>query len=799
MSYFFKKHSLLFIMFLTFTVNSQIVTTESELNNAISNATAGSEITLANGTWNNVFIEINKNGTASQPIIISAQNPGSVIMTGNSRVYMRGNYITVQGLVFQNASNLINDGSNIEPVFELNQCDNCIVTNNKIDTYNGTDAQKAMKFKWIYIVDGQYNEISHNSFVGKYGVGSIINDNRSKSNADYLKIHHNYFADRTPVDNDINGLNDQDAIRIGTSTTSLSDSYSEVYDNYFYNWSGEVEIISNKSGKNKYYNNTFRDYQGTLTLRHGNGCEVFNNYFFANNNSFTGGIRIIGEDHIVYNNYIEGINSFKPSGSSSSVTGGINIMNGVTNSALNQYYQVKNTTVVNNTFVNCDYAIRIGTSLGGTEEPVNLTVANNIMFNTSINAYQVNTTPTGTYISEGNITNLSNADVSDDGNFYRITAGSAPVNAGIGSYSFLTKDVLGGERDENFDAGAEEFGANGTNLPYTGTDVGVKVGFLSSPSPFINTSTDIINYSKLGGDVNFEVISNVDWTISNNIDWLTFSTNSGTNGAFVSVTADENLTGQIRTATFSIYEDGGSLIKTLNVYQSNNSFNPNDASEITNISVNGVGTQEGDINIPENTLDGNTSTRWSGNASDGSAYLTYNLGCKKTVTSVNIFFHKGDQRASYFKIQSSIDGINFTDVTGVLTSSGSIVGFEDFELSPFQEAQFIRILGYGNSLGSGWNSYEEVKIFGDNSCETLSVNNNSLFKNSVKIYPNPANNKFIIVSDGKIGDVQIFDLKGNKIFNSIINSSEGTIYFENISKGIYIIKLTSKNYKLIIH
>ncbi|CAI8447209.1 MAG: Chondroitinase-B [Polaribacter sejongensis] len=479
----------IFVFFLICTTKAQLVTNNTELQAAISNASAGSEIILSNGTWNNVFININKSGNSSLPITITAQNPGAVFMTGNSRVYMRGNYVTISGLVFQNPANLVSSGSNIVPIFELNQCDNCKVINNKIDTYNGTEAQKTMKFKWVYIVDGQYNEIAHNSFIGKYGIGSIINDNRSLANADYLKIHHNYFADRTPI-NGINDDNDQDAIRIGTSTTSLSDSFSEVYENYFFNFFGEIEIISNKSGQNKYYNNTFRNYGGGLTLRHGNNCEVYGNYFFAENNDFTLGVRLIGEGHKVYNNYIEGINSFKPSGSSSNVTGGINVMNGVLNSALNGYYQVKNAQVVNNTFVNCDYAIRIGTSLGGDQAPENLTVANNIMYNTSINAYQINTTPIGTSVSEGNITNLSNSDIADDGIFHRITNGSVVIDAAIGSYSFLSNDILGGTRASNYDAGGEEYGANGIKLPYKAADVGQTIGFLSSQPPSLSVKVN---------------------------------------------------------------------------------------------------------------------------------------------------------------------------------------------------------------------------------------------------------------------------------------------------------------------
>ena len=41
--------------------------------------------------------------------------------------------------------------------------------------------------------------------------------------------------------------------------------------------------------------------------------------------------------------------------------------------------------------------------------------------------------------------------------FYRLGTGSAAIDAGVGSYSFLTKDILYGDRASNFDAGAEKF------------------------------------------------------------------------------------------------------------------------------------------------------------------------------------------------------------------------------------------------------------------------------------------------------------------------------------------------------
>jgi poly(beta-D-mannuronate) lyase len=500
-----KSHILvkLFLFcYLLFVSNSfgQTVNNQSELNSAISNASAGSTIILANGTWNNLQLSINKNGTATNPITIKAQNPNQVFIEGKSNIQIGGSFLIFEGFVFQNASNLVVSSDKIDPLIEFrasngNACNNCTVTNIKIDGYNGTSAQEEAVFKWILLY-GSYNEISHSSFIGKNGVGSIINDNRSDNLADYHKIHHNYFASRTAV-GDVNNLNDQDAIRIGTSTTSLSDSFTEIYDNFFYDWEGEIEIISNKSGKNKYYNNTFREYSGTLTLRHGNGCEVFNNYFLANKRIFSGGIRVIGEDHKIYNNYIEGVNAEKPDGSNTKTTGAINISNGRPNSALNGYYQVKNTVIVNNTFVNCDYGFRLGTQVKSdlTLAPENLTLANNIMLNTSENAFEIRTNAIGNSKYEGNITqngswNLTNgvdnnqtvtANLLESGSqFFRIPSASPAKEAAIGAYSFLTDDILGGTRNSTFDAGAEEFGANGVNLPYNVSDVGVKVGFLST-------------------------------------------------------------------------------------------------------------------------------------------------------------------------------------------------------------------------------------------------------------------------------------------------------------------------------
>jgi poly(beta-D-mannuronate) lyase len=44
-----------------------------------------------------------------------------------------------------------------------------------------------------------------------------------------------------------------------------------------------------------------------FTLRHGNGCLVEGNFFIGNHKRGSGDIRIIGENHAIINNYIEGV------------------------------------------------------------------------------------------------------------------------------------------------------------------------------------------------------------------------------------------------------------------------------------------------------------------------------------------------------------------------------------------------------------------------------------------------------------------------------------------------------------
>ena len=64
-----------------------------------------------------------------------------------------------------------------------------------------------------------------------------------------------------------------------------------------------------------------------------------------------------------------------------------------------------------------------------------------------------------------------------------------------------------------------------------------------------------------------------------------------------------------------------------------------------------------------------------------------------------------------------------------------------------------------------------------------------LNSNSVKIYPNPATGFVNIYSPVNIQEVEIYDLLGNKVYSSVFDNEFIRISTENLSHGVYIIRL----------
>ncbi|WP_228560719.1 MULTISPECIES: discoidin domain-containing protein [Myxococcus] len=117
-----------------------------------------------------------------------------------------------------------------------------------------------------------------------------------------------------------------------------------------------------------------------------------------------------------------------------------------------------------------------------------------------------------------------------------------------------------------------------------------------------------------------------------------------------------------------------------------------------------------DGNVPSNAIDGDPTTRWS---SDGvGEWLTGDLGAVKSLSAVDISWHRGNERVNRFVISTSTDGTNFTQVHSG-SSSGNTAAPERYSFSAVN-ARYVRITVNGSTMNT-WASIAELAAVTDGS------------------------------------------------------------------------------------
>jgi poly(beta-D-mannuronate) lyase len=463
------------------------VSSAAQITTAMQTAQPGDVLTMTNGTWTNQRIQFAGNGTSSLPITLRAQTPGQVVLNGNSKINISGNWLVADGLKFQGGA-LAADDHIVEFRGSLGEASNSRLTNSAIVDYN--PASVDTRYFWVSLY-GQHNRVDHNYFTGQTHSGVTLVVWRSDLGPDYHEIDANYFADRPlPVNPaDPNGF---ETIRIGTSTDSQTNSFTTVENNLFERTNGEIEAISNKSGSNIFRYNTFRDVAATLTLRHGNDNRVEGNFFLGNDTVNSGAIRVIGERQTIVNNYIANVDD--------RAGGAISISAGIPNSPLSGYFQVKDAVIAHNTIVNVGGpAITFDQDYNSVDQPLlaqNVTIANNLLRSNGQSIFEGSEGTGWTW--QGNIAfggslgpkaGASGITVVDpqlqfgaDG-LWRPGPASPAINGGSGNYSSLiTTDMDGQARIGIYDVGADEVSAATiVRRPLTSADVGPS--WLQSTTP----------------------------------------------------------------------------------------------------------------------------------------------------------------------------------------------------------------------------------------------------------------------------------------------------------------------------
>ncbi|WP_367874199.1 polysaccharide lyase 6 family protein [Luteolibacter sp. Populi] len=409
----------------------------------------GDVITLSDGTWKDQRLVFTARGTATLPITFRAATPGKVILEGDSALKIDGEHLVVEGLWLKNATT---DATGIEV-----RGSNCRVTGCAV---SGGSHRNYLRL-W-----GSRHRIDHCAFSGKTSEGPTVQIEVGDS-SNHHQLDHNHFGPRAPL-----GRNGGETIRIGYSHQSMRSSATLIEHNLFERCDGEIEIISNKSCDNLYRGNTFRDCNGMLTLRHGNRCRVEGNFFFGNLRRGSGGIRVIGEDHVVVNNYIDSV-----------VNGAFWITSGIPDSPLDGYFVARNCTIAFNTVVASpgpciDLEAGLGSS-GRTLRPENIIIAANV-FSLPPESTLSKGKDGGGIRWSGNFSNLADAHTtkadlmlsrSGDG-LWRPLPGS-PLHAASDLLGGVTTDIDGQPRPARSDAGCDQIStAPVSSRPLAPADVG---------------------------------------------------------------------------------------------------------------------------------------------------------------------------------------------------------------------------------------------------------------------------------------------------------------------------------------
>lgn len=412
------------------------VSTLPALQNAINSAVPGDMIILTDGVYNAASdILIDKQGTSAQPITITAESIGGAEISGSGgfKIVSPAMYIIIKGFKFTHSASKASSGGGTGF---------CRWTHNIFQTPgDGEDL----------LINGNDHEVDYNTFQNKNAMGRFIAVRGTGSQiAGRLWIHHNYFNNFSKQ----NG-NGAETLQFGLSGFSLSTSNSVVEYNLFERCEGENELISVKSSGVTLRYNTIRDCPAQFTLRHGNHNLVYGNYFIN-----TPGLRIFGDDHLIYSNHFENCDPAIMIGN-----GDGEVADGA---KLTAHDRPDRVLIAFNTLVNNKRnIIQTGrpNGLGATF----VTVADNIIQGGGPAA-----TLSGPYsdgVWQGNILFKTNGYgdlpaggfrkedpmlIRDATGTFHLRQGSPAIGTAIGNYAAVTTDMDGQTRNSPFDVGADQ-------------------------------------------------------------------------------------------------------------------------------------------------------------------------------------------------------------------------------------------------------------------------------------------------------------------------------------------------------
>lgn len=769
----------------TYTVNNA-----TDFNN-LPRLNAGDVVQMNSGTYGaiNKTLEssISDDTTAkNNPVLVYAVTPGGVVVNAPSKITLSGRGIILAGLDFNANSGIVADylvgtasGSRYMKLSHLR--------------FNGC-AAGATDGKWIYI-QGFYATIEYCTLTERpdtiRNTTVAFMPNLSEGGVAVPRMHkvrYCYFGPRyaVPQDTSSDADNGFESLRIGVGDVQTYDMQVTVERNVFYRsiWrtdgatAGEPEIISIKSKGNKILNNTILESQGGICFRSGTGSTVEGNFIFGGGYYDTatsialrtasanqGGIRVIGADQIVRNNYIanvvgDGIRAALCVMSGESDYNPGDPANGIGNTG--SYQPADNAKIYNNTFVTCK-EMSLGllsndshtnsTGVYVAKSPANVQMFNNVWQggnsaatsvinrDTSVvsgytpivlgssGANYIHETSPGKYGWNGllNSTYTTTSPlITTSFDNYKIPTASSPILNKATNILVAATDIRGLTRPaSNMDIGSFELEVAGSGLkPLLKSEVGVV--FDGGPSSYPvagsgDSRPNILTTSIAGGSVGTSFYQLMQASGGDGL--IVWSISSGSLPPGLTLSGGGILAGTPTTS--------GTYTFTVRAMDSDTT-NP-DTSEISytqtisapggaKLTITGSSSYSySSGNRPSYTTDGKTGTRWTSSFTPStgktgfgidSTWIRWDLGSLKNVSYMNIAWYLGSSRTTSFKLEISNDGTTWTDLRVRGNSTGTTSSLEKYDFTD-ATGRYVRLVSYGNNTSSpNSTNITEIEIYG---------------------------------------------------------------------------------------
>jgi hyaluronate lyase len=777
----------------THTVNNA-----TEFNN-LPRLNAGDVVQMNSGTYGaiNKTLEssISDDTTAkNNPILVYAVTPGGVVVNAPSKITLSGRGITLAGLDFNANSGILTDGS----TYIVGTASGSRYMTLSHLRFIGC-AAGALDGKWIY-VQGFYTTIEYCTLterpdtIRNATIAFMPNTAEGGVNVPRLhKVRYCYFGPRyaVPQDTSSDADNGFESLRIGVGDVQTFDMQVTVERNVFYRsiWradgqtAGEPEIISIKSKGNKILNNTILESQGGICFRSGAGSTVEGNFIFGggyytNGTNIVlgtaspnqGGIRVIGPDQIVRNNYIANVigNGIRASlcvmsGESDYYAG--DPANSIGNTG--SYQPAHSAKIYNNTFISCK-EMNLGllsndshTNSSGAyvaKSPTNVQVFNNVWQggnSSTTTAINRDTSSAGSgytpivlggsganYIYEPNSSKygwngLSNSTyttasplITSNFDNYKIPATNSPIlNKGTNTLAATTDIRALARPTNNIDIGCFEVQVAGSGLkPLFKSEVGVV--FDGGPSSYPvagsgDSRPSILTSAISGGSVGASYYQLMQASGGDGL--LIWSVGSGSlppglalsGGGILSGTPTTigiyNFTARVRDSD-AVGPDYAEKAYSLTVASSG-------GAKLTISTVKAYSTASG--SKTSYSYDGATNTRWTTtvtsknpntngtNFGKDCAWIWWDLGENKNLTSLRLNWYNGSTRTYSYRIDSATNTNSWTTILPRTNSAtnGLTNGYQTVSLGS-ASGRYVRLVGWGNSTSNGYIHVTESEIYG---------------------------------------------------------------------------------------